>query len=144
MWHVGPSSLTRDQTQTTCIRSVESLPLNQLGSPSPCILCKRNRNNRRKMVEFKPCSLTLHIPLAVEVTMRSDLSPRGRITCIHPALAAPHPKKSICVVTSLAGTHSSQLSHLDPSHHVRWGEKVNIHSNWLKQRGQFGDKESGQ
>ena len=47
------------------------------------------------MAEFKPCSLTSHIPLVAEVTVRSDLSLRGRTICIHPAVAAPHPKKSV-------------------------------------------------
>ena len=33
MWHEGSSSLTRDQTQTLCIGSPESWPLNCKGSP---------------------------------------------------------------------------------------------------------------
>ena len=38
--HVGSSSLTRDQTQASCIRSVESYPLRHQGSPYYCItLC---------------------------------------------------------------------------------------------------------
>ena len=38
VWPVGSSSLTRDQTRNTCVRSAESLPLNQQGSPRPCLL----------------------------------------------------------------------------------------------------------
>ena len=38
LWHVGSSSLTRDQTQPPCIRSAESQPLDHQGIPFLCFL----------------------------------------------------------------------------------------------------------
>ena len=37
-WHVGSSSLTRDRTQASCIRSLESQPLDDQGSSSILII----------------------------------------------------------------------------------------------------------
>ena len=37
-----PSSPTRDRTQTPCIRSVESWPLDHQGSPRPFLICSRS------------------------------------------------------------------------------------------------------
>lgn len=86
------------------------------------------------MAEFKACSLKSHTPLAEEVGVRSHLCLRGRIICVHPALATPHPMKSICVLTSLVGTHSSHMSSWT-LHTTSGGKKVNILPNWLKEKG---------
>lgn len=49
------------------------------------------------MAEFKPYSLKSHTPLVVEVTVRSDLSLRVRIICVHSTLAVPNPhERHLC------------------------------------------------
>ena len=46
LWHVGPSSLTRDWT---CTGSMESQPLTHQGSPSPMFLngCRKQKKNSK-------------------------------------------------------------------------------------------------
>lgn len=96
----------------------------------------------RKMGEFKAYPLKSHTPLVVEVIVRSLLCLRVRVTRVHSPLAAPAPMKSLHVASSLLGTHSSQMSSLDPSHFLRW-EKNKHPPNCLKEEGVWCE-ESGQ
>lgn len=60
-----------------------------------------------KIAESKPHSLKPHTPLAVEVTVRSDLSLRVRIICVQPAPATPYP-------------HEKDLYGHQPHWHTLW------------------------